>query len=117
MGPGSMVYADDLYQRERLSTTIFMTSDIPKTLGYFAPEGFYQYCDPSWFAMGRAAEYLRYLPGVQIEHLHPAAKKADEDQTYRDSFGHYHDDMAYMEHYRETQLDQDVAKVKALRGL
>ncbi len=117
MGPGSMVYADDLYQRERLSTTIFMTSDIPKTLGYFAPEGFYQYCDPSWFAMGRAAECLRYLPGVQIEHLHPAAKKADEDQTYRDSFGHYHDDMAYMEHYRETQLDQDVAKVKALRGL
>lgn len=117
MGPGSMVYADDLYQRERLSTTIFMTSDIPRALGYFAPPGFHQYCDPSWFAFGRGAECLRYLPHVQIEHLHPAAKKAEDDATYRDSFRHYHDDMAYMEHYRETQLANDIAKIKALRGL
>lgn len=117
MGPGSMVYADDLYQRENLSTTIFMTSDIPRVLGRFAPDGFYQYCDPSWFAMGRAAGCLRYLPEVVVEHIHPAAGKAQEDDLYRNSFRHYHDDLAYMERYRETQLDADVAKLKALRSL
>ena len=117
MGPGSMVYADDLYQREALSTTVFMTADIPKALGYFAPPRFHQYCDPSWFAFGKGAGALRYLPEVVVEHLHPAAGKAAEDRTYRDSFTHYQADMAYFAEYVTDQEAVDIAKVKALRGL
>lgn len=115
MGTG-MVYANDLHQGERLSTTIFMTANIFKTLGYFAVPGFHQYCDPGWFAMGKAAGCLEYLPDVVIEHLHPHAGKAEMDKTYMDSLAHYHDDMAVMEHYRISSLGADVDKLRALRG-
>lgn len=116
MGPGSMVYGNDLFQCERIATTVFMTSDIPKAIGYFAVPGFYQYCDPGWHAMGIGAGALRYLPDVIIEHLHPVAGKAPDDQTYRDSTAYYQSDMGVMEHYRATQLQADIEKVKALRS-
>lgn len=82
--PLSIVYGDDLMQGEGLATAAFMDSAIVLALGYMAPPTMHHlYIDNSWMELGRALGTLRYLPGVVIEHLHPAAGKAEDDETYR----------------------------------
>lgn len=80
-----IVYGDDLLQGERLPTAAFMTADIVRTLGWMVPPGLvHLYIDDAWRELGRAMGRLRYLPQVVIEHLHPAAGKAQMDDRYRE---------------------------------
>ena len=84
LGSG-IVYGDDLLQHERLPTAVFMTSNIAGALGYMCPPGLlHLFLDDAWKALGEGMARLRYLPGVVIEHLHPVAGKAAEDDGYRE---------------------------------
>ena len=82
MGTG-IVYGDDLLQGAALPTQVAMTSDIVEAMGGMAPGGLvHMYLDNLWKAVGERLGCLRYLPDVVVEHLHPAAGKAQWDARY-----------------------------------
>lgn len=83
LGDG-FVYGDDLLMGERIPTQIAMTSSIVETLGFFTPPGFtHLCCDLAWKDLGEGIDKITYMPEVVIEHLHPAAGKAEEDEGYK----------------------------------
>lgn len=83
-GPGpAVVYGDDLLQGERLPTAAFLPSRLVRALGFMAPPVLrHLYVDNFWMELGERTGGLRYLPYVVIEHLHPAAGKAEMDERY-----------------------------------
>ncbi|WP_037684635.1 hypothetical protein, partial [Streptomyces griseus] len=83
LGTG-IVYGDDGYQGERLPTQWAMTADVVGALGRMVPAPVeHLYCDNSVLDLGRAAGCIRYLPDVLVEHMHPVAGKAADDDQYR----------------------------------
>lgn len=115
--PLAIVYGNDLFQCANLPTAVFMDAMIPKTLGYICPPGFqHLYLDNVWKAWGEALGTLTYLPDVIIEHLHPAAGKAEWDDRYVEvnSGGQYESDRAAFDAYMADDFDRDVAKLRAL---
>jgi len=118
LGTG-IVHANDLFQGPNLCTEWAMTSDIVRTLGRMVPAPVDHLCsDSSVHDLGTAAGCLRYLDDVVIEHMHPAARKATYDATYElgNSTTRNILDGGTYRHWRQTQMQADVAKVRALRG-
>jgi hypothetical protein len=118
LGTG-IVYGDDLLQGEKIPTQWAMTSDIVRALGRMVPAPVEHLCsDSSIYDLGHAAGCIRYLPDVVIEHMHPAAGKAPEDDGYRrvNSPEQAARDTREYRHWRATQLDKDAATVRTLRG-
>lgn len=110
--PGAVVYGDDLVQRERLPTAVFLDRRIVATLGYMVPPGMvHLYLDDFWRALGERLGTLRYLPNVVIEHLHPTAGTAESDAGYAEvnSSEMYAADRARFEAYRSGSFDADIA--------
>ncbi|MEV2236698.1 hypothetical protein [Micromonospora sp. NPDC049891] len=118
LGTG-IVYGDDGYQGERLPTQWAMTADIIRTLDRMVPAPVeHLYCDNSVLDLGRAADCIRYLPDVLIEHMHPVAGKADSDDQYRRVNGRdqYARDRRTYQRWRRSGLHADTAAVRRLRG-
>jgi hypothetical protein len=113
-----IVYGNDLLQGEAIPTQVAMTSDIVRTLGHMAPPPLtHLYVDNYWRDLGKAADCIRYLPDVVIEHMHPFAQKAPMDDGYarvNDSLMYARDSVAYAA-YVARQMTADAQKVKALR--
>ena len=79
-----LVYGDDLFQGERLPTAIAMTGNIVKALGGMTPPNMiHLYLDNFWLKLGQDLKSIRFMPEIIIEHLHPAAGKADWDEGYK----------------------------------
>lgn len=117
LGTG-IVYGDDRLQGEKIPTQWAMTSDIVQALGRMVPAPVeHLNSDTSIYDLGHAAGCIRYLPDVVIEHMHPAAGKAPEDDGYRrvNSAEQVARDARAYRHWRATQLDHDADNVKALR--
>lgn len=119
LGTG-VVYGNDLLQGENLPTQAAMTSDIVRELGFMAPPALrHMYVDNFWLTLGRAADCIRYLPDVIVEHRHPLAGKAQWDAGYvrvNDRAVYQADELAFAEYVR-SRLAGDAAKVRALRGV
>lgn len=117
LGSG-IVYANDLFQGAALATAAAMSSDIITALGFMAPPTLqHLYCDDFWRDLGRAADCLRYLPGVIVEHLHPLAGKAAMDEGYvrvNDPERYRADNTAYVA-YQADRFERDVETVRRLR--
>lgn len=117
-GPG-IVYGNDLLQGENLPTQCAMTSDIIRAIGYMAPpELTHLAVDNFWLDLGRAADCIRYLPDVVVEHMHPIAGKSEwtEGHLRVNAQSMYGRDLAQYALYQRVQLPGVVAKVQALRG-
>lgn len=116
LGTG-MVYGNDLLQGEKIPTQIAMTSDIVDAVGHFGYPGFRHLCvDLAWKDLGEAINSISYMPDVIIEHLHPAAGKANVDDGYafvNSSDMVAHDTEAYL-FWKENVLP---CEVYALQGL
>ena len=81
-GPG-VAYANDLFQGGRLPTAVAISAPVVRALGFFVPPGMvHLYLDDFWWRLGTELHALTYLPDVIVEHLHPAAGKADVDDGY-----------------------------------
>jgi hypothetical protein len=79
-------YPNDLLQGENLATAVFMTGRMITAMGYMVPPGLiHLYADNAWMELGRGLGMLFYLPDVVIEHMHPAAGKAELDVGYREA--------------------------------
>jgi hypothetical protein len=116
LGTG-IVYGNDLYQGEKLPTQCAMTADIVRALGFMAPPMLrHMYVDNFWRDLGQAADCIRYLPDVVVEHMHPSAGKSAVDDGYlrvNDPGVFAVDEQAYAG-YRAGAMAADAAKVRAL---
>lgn len=119
LGTG-IVYGDDGIQGERLPTQWAMTADIVRTLVRMVPAPVeHLYCDNAIRDLGQAADCLRYLPDVLIEHMHPVAGKAPMDAGYArvNRRQQYQADRIRYETWRAVRLAADAEKVRALRAV
>ncbi len=116
-GPG-IVYGNDLLQGEKMATAVAMTSDIVRTLGYMAPPQLVHLClDLVWIDWGRGMDRITYLDDMVIEHLHPAAGKADTDPGYEEVNSSEQvsaDSAAYYEYRDNGGLEADLEKLRKL---
>ncbi|MEU1071918.1 MULTISPECIES: hypothetical protein [unclassified Streptomyces] len=116
-GPG-IVYGNDLLQGELMPTAVAMTSDIVTTLGYMAPPQFVHLCvDLVWKDWGVGMGRITYLDDMVIEHLHPAASKAEMDQGYEECNSPEQvssDSAAYIDYRDNGGLEADLAKLRKL---
>ena len=111
-----LVYGNDKFQEQSIPTQIFMTADIPLALGFMTlPQLKHLYADNFWLDFGAAINRIKYLPDVVIEHLHPAAGKAVQDEGY-DFSGDFRldqeDKKMYMQYLKED-LEFDVRRINA----
>ncbi|ANZ35222.1 hypothetical protein BBK82_03190 [Lentzea guizhouensis] len=116
LGTG-VVYGNDLIQGAALPTAVAMTADVIAALGYMVPPGLvHLYLDNAWLSIGEGIGRIRYLPEVVIEHMHPLAGKAPQDDGYREvnSEQQYLADRKSYEDWVNGGLDQDLAKLRAL---
>jgi hypothetical protein len=116
-GPG-IVYGNDLLQGEAMATAVAMTSDIVATLGVMVPDCLVHLCaDLVWVEWGRGMGRITYLDDMVIEHLHPAASKAEMDQVYEECNSPEQvssDSAAYYEYRDNGGLDADLEKLRKL---
>ncbi len=110
-----IVYGNDLVQGENIPTQMGFTSNIVKALGYAVPEGFiHLYIDNYFLELGRAIGGCCYLPDVIVQHLHPSAGGAQEDQTYREanSKENWSNDQRRFHEYMIEELTMDAEKIR-----
>ena len=78
-----IVYCDDLLQGANLPTAFGMSRDLVVELqGMTFPGCVHLFFDNFVKQLGLDLNYLKYLPDVIIEHLHPVAGKAEMDEGY-----------------------------------
>jgi glycosyltransferase involved in cell wall biosynthesis len=78
-----IVYGDDLLQGANLPTAFGMSRDLVVELqGMTFPGCVHLFFDNFVKQLGLDLNYLKYLPDVIIEHLHPVAGKAEMDEGY-----------------------------------
>lgn len=117
LGTG-MVYGNDGYQGENLSTEWAVTADAVRTLGRMVPAPVeHMYCDNSMMDLFKSIGARKYLPGVQIEHMHWIVKKAEKDDQYKrvDSREQYARDRRAYEGWKLRGAAVDTKKLMALR--
>ncbi|MFK0182317.1 hypothetical protein ACIQVR_40905 [Streptomyces xanthochromogenes] len=116
-GPG-IVYGNDLLQGELMPTAVAMTSDIVTTLGFMAPPTLVHLCvDLVWKDWGNGMQRITYLDDLIVEHLHPAAQKAELDEGYEDANSPERvsgDSAAYYAYCDEGGLEADLKKLREL---
>lgn len=84
LGEPGIAYGDDLLQGAALPTAPFVSARIVTALGwYFLPSLQHMFVDDALRTIGVLRGFLRYLPDVVIEHVHPGAGKAELDDGYR----------------------------------
>jgi hypothetical protein len=69
------------------------------------------------YTLGKALDMITYLPDVIVQHLHPVAGKAKEDQTYREANSpeNWTNDRKRLERYLAEELAGDVVKLKEIQ--
>ena len=114
-GPWSVVYGDDLLQRQNLATAVFMGGALVRELGYFNVPGCdHLYLDNGWMTVGRELGTLTYLPDVVIEHVHYLNGKAPQDALYaevNDPTMYAHDRAAFVA-WANGPAASDLARVR-----
>jgi hypothetical protein len=113
---GGIAYGNDLMQSINLPTQVFMSSSIVKALGWMAlPGAKHLYLDDTWKSLGEGLDRLFYFPELIIEHMHPAAGKAEWDDNYKrvNDQSVYNHDLAVFIDWRDHQYVNDVAKARA----
>ena len=114
MGAG-IVYGNDLVQGINIPTQMGFTSNIVKALGYAVPDGFiHLFIDNYFLELGRAIGGVCYLPDVIVQHLHPSAGGAKEDQTYREANSpeNWSNDQRRFNEYMIEELTTDAEKIR-----
>jgi hypothetical protein len=106
-------YANDLFQGANLPTMVMMSTNISKSLGFFAPRRLiHLYMDNFWKLFGQITDCLEYHPDVVVEHMHYMAGKSKVDAQYQEvnsSEVGQHDAEAFRE-YCTYELKDDAIK-------
>lgn len=116
----AIVYGNDLVMGPAIPTQMAMTSNIVKTLGYAVPEGFvHLFIDNYFLELGKALDMITYLPDVVVQHLHPVAGNAQQDQTYKEANSpeNWTNDRIRFERYIAEELIIDVKKLEKINEI
>lgn len=107
-------YCNDLLQGENLPNNVFIHNDIVSALGFMAPPVLQHYfIDNYWKDLGIRLGKLKYFPEIVIEHRHWSNGKSQKDETYIQAENTLMGtDRAAWDKYRETELANDVQKIK-----
>ena len=118
MGGTGIAYGDDGIFGQGLPTAPVISADIVKALGWMClPACRHMAVDLAWKDIGLGAGCLAWVPEVTVEHVHPAAGKAQWDATYAASeAGKEEDRAAYFAWKDSGGLADAVETVLALRG-
>lgn len=109
-------YGNDLLQGKNLPTAALMRSDMVKELGFFSPPILkHFYLDNFWMELGVALNNLNYFDDIVIEHMHPANKKSEVDNTYSHAWSILNEDIQNYEVYKKEQFQSDIEKLKKLK--
>lgn len=115
MKKNGISYCNDGHQGENLPTAVFMDSNIIRKLGYMVLPGMtHLFIDNYWYKLAEALGTRTYLPTVYLEHLHPYAGKAENDQTYAEANTPKiwsEDEAKLKQHVESGGLDESVKKV------
>jgi len=106
-----IVYGDDLLQGANLPTAFGMSRDLVNELrGMTFPGCVHLFFDNFVKQLGLDLEYLKYLPDVIIEHLHPVAGKAEMDEGYArvNQPKWYENDLLTLQKYVRSQEYADL---------
>jgi hypothetical protein len=117
-GEVGWAYGDDQLQGGRLPTAWVQTANLARALGWvMLPACQHMYVDNAVAALGKAADAIRYVPQVVIEHLHPIARKAAVDATYlaTNTNQQYARDQAAYRAWLADGLDRAVERVRQLQ--
>lgn len=115
----AIVYGRDGIQDQRLPTWWAMTNEIVRVLNGMVPSDVqHLYCDNTVLELGKAANCLRYLPDVLIEHMHPVAGKGQVDHQYMrvNRPEQYERDRLAFEAWIKDGLARDASLIADLRG-
>lgn len=118
-GRPGVAYGNDLWQRENLPTMAVLSADLVRGLGFFAPPGLeHLYLDDFWKRLGQSVGNLAYRADVIIEHLHPAAGKAEWDDGYFQANGasQYSRDHAAYDQFLATQWGDCATRLQEYLG-
>jgi hypothetical protein len=113
--PG-FAYGDDLFQRQRLATHVFVSTPIIKALGWLAlPDCCHLYLDNAWMYLGGHLDRLHYMDDVIVEHEHPLAGKASWDEGYNrvNAQSLYDSDGAAYARWEQERAPADLERVRA----
>jgi hypothetical protein len=117
--PG-VAYGDDLLQGQELPTAPFISAQIVLALGYYAlPDLDHMFVDNVWRDVGAQTHTLRFLPDVVIEHVHPAAGKAEWDDGYKRVNAESAIAVDHRRYYswRKNAMLIDIGRVRAALGV
>ena len=106
-----IVYGNDLLQGENLPTAFGMSRDLVMELqGMTFPGCIHLFFDNFVKQLGIDLNYLKYLPDVIIEHLHPVAGKAEMDEGYArvNQPKWYEEDLLTLQKYIRSQEYADL---------
>lgn len=111
----AIIYPNDGWQGAGLPTSVFMDANLIKKLGYMVHPYFkHLYIDNHWKALGEELGTLTYLDDVHMEHMHPFAGKAADDETYRtaNSPEQYSEDGKAYQRWEMFELGYDTLKAQ-----
>lgn len=109
------VHGNDLLHGPALGTHGFLHRRWVQTVGYFTPDGFVSDYGDTWIndladRIGRRV----YLGDLITEHLHPAAGKAEWDQTHTERLArHGAENPAALFEARAPEREADAARLRA----
>jgi hypothetical protein len=112
---GGLTYGDDQLQGRKIPTSVMMSSEIIRCLGYMVPPTFtHLWADNFWKKLGERLGRLYYNPKVNWEHLHYVNNKAKKDALYAEvnSDEMYKKDREAYLQYCIDQLDSDIEKLQ-----
>jgi len=115
-----IAYGNDHLHGEKLPTSIMMTTNIVKALGFMAPpKQKHLYADNFWQALGRGLGSLYYFPSVHWEHLHFSNGKSEKDASYEETNSEtmYREDRDAFVEYMSEQYVDDMTRVKEALGV
>lgn len=107
-------YGDDLFQRVNLATSVMMSTNIIKTLGFMAPPKLtHLFMDNFWMNLGYALQCIDFVEEVVIEHLHFMNGKSESDAGYIEVNSHklYSQDQKVFLDYMNKDFRDDIAKL------
>jgi len=116
-----IAYGNDLLQGQGMATAPFISGDIVRALGWLQmPTLDYLGGDVAWQHIGHKLDRLFYLPQVIIEHMSYQGRKAEIDETYKNTNSptrYEKDGQAFKEWVKSGRAEVDLLHVRLACGL
>jgi hypothetical protein len=110
-----MVYGNDLVWEGKLATHPIITSNAITAVGFFGcPAVEHNYFDNYWHIIFSNLGKSVYFPGIIMEHIHPINNKEEKDEIYYNIRRKMNTDEIKFERYKQTNLHEDLNKIKAI---